>query len=109
MNHIQGFSFFRDATAAGESPIFVSHVYTDATIEVKGDASEFEIEVQGCLDRESPESWTTLCMIDESDLKSKLNITANGIYSFSAMGKSVRVKINSISGGAVTVTGMFLN
>lgn len=108
MNHIQGFSFFRDATAAGESEVFVSHIYTDATIEVKGTATSLSLEIQGCIDRESTKSWTTLCVVDESDLSSKSTITGSGLYSFSAMGKAIRVKINSISGGNVTVTGMFL-
>ena len=110
MNAIEGFPFFEEETSAKVSDVFVSHVYTDASIEVKGDAS-FTIEVQGCIDRnkEREIEWTTLCVVDESNFDTLTSITKPGIYSFSAMGKGIRVEIKNISGGKVTVVGKFLN
>lgn len=109
MNTIQVFPFFRGATAAGESDIFRSHCYTDATIEIKGTASSFSVSVEACLDTEETESWTTLCVVNEGDFSTLTDLTAKGLYSFSVMGKSIRIKINSISGGNLTIVGKFLN
>ena len=39
MNAIQGFPFFKGATAAGESDVFRNHCYTEGTIEFKGTAT----------------------------------------------------------------------
>ena len=109
MNAIQNFKFFDEAAAAGESNVFISHCYTDATIEIKGDATAFNVEVQACIDIETEPEWTTLCVVDESNFNTLTSLTAKGLYSFSAMGKSVRVKINSVSGGSLTIVGKFLN
>ena len=109
MNSIQGFPFFRGATEAGESDVFMSHVYTDGTIEIKGSATSFEVEIQACIDRETEENWITLSVVDESDFSIKNTIEEAGLYSFNAMGKAIRVKINSISGGDLTAVGKFLN
>ena len=108
MSAIQVFAFFKEATVAGESEIFSSYRYTDGAIEVRGSATAFSLEIQGCLDIEGGPNWTTLCVVDESDFNTLNAITSTGIYSFSAMGKHIRVKINSISGGNLTVIGKFL-
>ncbi len=109
MNVIENFVFFKDAESAGESKSFVSHCYTEGTIEVRGDATSFSVEVQGCLNREGEIQWTTLCVIDERNLALVTDITEKSLYSFYAMGKGIRVKINNISGGKLTVVGKFLN
>ena len=109
MNAIQGFPFFKGATAAGESDAFVSHCYTDGTIEFKGSATSFSAEIQGCIDREGTPNWVTLKVVNESTFDLVTDVEAAGLYSFNAMGKAIRVKINSISGGDLTVTGKFLN
>ena len=107
MSAINAFPFFRKVEEAGISDAFYSHAYTDATVEVKGTATSFEVEIQGCLDKEE-ENWITLCLVDESDYETLNKVTAAGLYSFSAMGKGIRVKINSISGGYLTIVGKFL-
>lgn len=109
MNVIQGFPFFKEVTSAGESDAFCSHCYTDGTIEFKGTATSFSAEIQACIDIESAENWVTLCVVDESNFNTLNTISAKGLYSFNAMGKSIRVKLNSISGGNLTVVGKFLN
>lgn len=109
MNVIQGFPFFKEVTQASTSASFNSHCYTDGSIEFKGSASSFSAEIQGCIDTESTENWITLCVVDESSFNTMNTISSKGIYSFGAMGKSIRVKINSISGGDLTVIGKFLN
>ena len=109
MNAIQGFPFFKGATAAGESDVFRNHCYTEGTIEFKGTATSFSAEIQGCLDTIDDPNWVTLGVVNLSDFSTATDIEANGLYSISVVGVSVRVKINSISGGNLTVTGMFLN
>ena len=109
MNVIENFVFFKKTEAPGESNAFTSHCYTDGTIEFKGSATAFNAEIQACIDREEALSWVTLCVVDESNFDTLTSLTAKGLYSFNAMGKSVRVKINSISGGDLTVVGKFLN
>ena len=109
MNHIQDFAFFKDIEGIGESNIFKSFCYTDGTIEFKGDAESFEAEIQACIDMESEPNWVALSVLNESNLNMGNTISEKGLYSFNAMGKNIRVKINSISGGKLTVVGKFLN
>lgn len=109
MNIIQGVPFFKEVTTTGESDKFTSHCYTDGSIEFKGTATSFSAEIQGCIDTETTPNWITLCVVDESNFNTLTAISAKGIYSFNAMGKSIRVKLNSISGGNLTVVGKFLN
>ena len=108
-NAIRGFPFFKEVEAAGESEPFVNHCCSDGTIEFKGTATSFSAEIQGCVDREGEVQWTTLSVVNLSDFSTTSSITGKGIYSVSAMGVSIRIKINSISGGNLTVTGMFLD
>lgn len=107
MNAIQNFLFFREAESAGDSAMFMSHCYTDGTIEFKGDAT-FSAEIQGCIDLDNP-NWITLCVVNEANFNTLNTISENGLYSFNAMGKGIRVKLNSVSGGKLTVVGKFLN
>ena len=109
MSAINNFVFFRDQSSAGESNVFWSHSYTDGTIEIKGSATSFDVEIQGCIDKESTENWITLAVVDENSLAIKTTIEDAGLYSFNAMGKGIRVKINSVSGGELTIVGKFLN
>lgn len=109
MNAIQGFPFFKGTEVAGESDVFRNHCYTEGTIEFKGTATSFSAEIQGCLDTKDNPNWVTLGVVNLSDFSTATDIEANGLYSISVVGVSVRVKINSISGGNLTVTGMFLN
>ena len=108
MAAINSFPFFKKESEAKISDVYRSHANTDATIEVKGSATAFNLEVQACIDIEEEENWITLGVIDENSYEI-LNVVAKaGIYTFNAMGKNVRVKINSISGGDITVVGKFL-
>lgn len=108
MAAVNGFPFFKNVEEAKISDVYKSHANTDASIEVKGSASAFNLEVQACIDIEQPENWITLAVIDESSYDILNAVSKPGIYSFSVMGKNVRVKINSISGGDLTVVGKFL-
>lgn len=108
MAAINSFPFFKRVNEAKISDVYRSHANTDASIEVKGDASAFNLEVQACIDIEDAENWVTLGVIDENSYDILNAISKPGIYSFSVMGKNVRVKINSVSGGDLTVTGKFL-
>lgn len=114
MSMFRSFPFFRGVRAAGESDEWFNPSCTDGTLEVKGEADEgetlsFSLEVQGVVDTEDKENyqWTQICVINENDLSVVNEIDANGIYSFDALGKNIRVKINSISGGSLTVVGKF--
>ena len=95
MRHvIQGVPFFKEETTAKicDTP-FTSHCYTDGTIEFKGTATSFSAEIQACIDKNTTENWVTLCVVDESNFNTLTNITAKGLYSFNAMGKTIRVEI----------------
>lgn len=107
MNIIENFLFLDEEEHATTSNIFACLHYTDGTIEVKGNAAGFSISVEGCLDQNNPE-WTELAVVDENSYEILSEITENGLYSFNAMGKMIRVKLNSISSGKVTVFGKFL-
>lgn len=109
MSMFRSFLFFEDANAAGESAVFNNAACTDGSIEVKGDATSFSLEVQGAVDTKNPNAieWTTLFAINETDLTTVTEIEAKGLYYINAVGKCVRVKINSISGGSLTVVGKF--
>lgn len=46
---------------------------------------------------------------NESDFTTLNSMTNKGLYSFSLMGKNrIRVKVESVSGGYLTVTGKFV-
>lgn len=109
MSMFRSFLFFKDANAAGESAVFNNAVCTDGSIEVKGDATSFSLEVQGAVDTENPNAieWTTMFAINETDLTTVSEIEAKGLYYINTVGKCVRVKINSVSGGSLTVVGKF--
>lgn len=109
MSMFRSFLFFKDANAAGESAVFNNAKSTDGSIEVKGDATSFSLEIQGAVDTEDPNNikWTTMFAINETDLTTLSAIEAEGLYYINAAGKSIRVKINSISGGSLTVVGKF--
>ena len=109
MSMFRPFVFFKDAVAAGESAVFNNAMWTDGSIEVKGDATSFSLEVQGAVDTEDPNAieWTTMFAINETDLTTVSEIEEKGLYYINAIGKCVRVKINSISGGSLTIVGKF--
>jgi len=106
---IRAFPFFKDATVAGESDKWLNTMCSAGSIEIKGTATSFSLEIQGAVDDEDPNNieWATLCVINANDLSTVNNITSKGIYSVDVSGKSIRVKINSISGGNLTIVGKF--
>lgn len=102
------FPFARQVTDAGESDIFNNSRYSEGVLEVKGTATSFSVEIQACVDVNDPE-WTTLMSISESDFSTLSEISQKGLYAFSMAGKNrVKIKINSISGGNLTITGKFI-
>ena len=107
----RSFSFFKGMDEPGVSNRFVNTMSADGSIEIKGTATAFSLEIQGAADDEDENNieWHTLCAINESDLSVVSEIDAKGIYSVDTLGKSIRVKINSISGGNLTVFGKFSN
>lgn len=89
-----------------ESSVFNNQVYADLTVEAKGDASCFPIEIHGCLDQEGEKEWTKLAIISMSDFKVTDSIPAAGIYAVGVEGV-VGVKAKLAAPGDVTVTGKF--
>lgn len=103
------FPFARQVSVAGESDIYNNVRYSEGVLEVKGTATSFSVEIQACIDVTDTIEWTTLMVIDESNLTTLGSITEKGLYAFSMAGKNkIKVKINSVSGGYLTITGKFI-
>lgn len=103
------FPFARQVTVAKDSDIYNNARYSEGVLEIKGTASSFSVEIQACIDVTDTIEWTTLMVVNESDFSTLEDITAKGLYAFSMAGKNrIKVKINSVSGGYLTITGKFI-
>lgn len=102
------FPFARQLESAGDSAIYNNSRYVDGVIEIKGTSTTFSVEVQACIDVNEEIEWTTLMVINENNQSKLTNITSKGLYAFSMKGKNrIKVKVNSVSGGYITITGKF--
>lgn len=103
------FPFARARSVTGYTDVFNNVRYSDGVLEVKGSATSFDLKVEACLDVNEPLQWTTLMVVDESSFATMDTISSKGLYAFSLGGKNrIRVNIQNISGGELTVTGKFL-
>ena len=103
------FPFARQVSAAKECDIYNNARYSEGVLEVKGTATSFNVEIQACVDISDTIEWTTLMVVNESDFSTLDAITDKGLYAFSMAGKNrIKVKINSVSGGYLTITGKFI-
>lgn len=89
-----------------ESTVFNNQVYSDLTLEAKGDAACFPMEVLGCVDQEGEKVWTPLAVVDMSNYRIHANVQKEGIYAICVDGV-VGVKVSLTAPGNVTVTGKF--
>jgi hypothetical protein len=89
-----------------ESSVFNNQIYADLTLEAKGDAACFPLEVYGCVDQEGEKVWTKLAMISMTDFSVADNAPQEGIYAV-GVGGVVGVKVKLAAAGNVTVTGKF--
>ena len=99
--------FFKDvSTPEISSPI--NNVKSNLLIlEVSGDATSFSVSVLGSIDLQN-ENYTQLNILNMSDYSLNSNINSIGIYEvdISAI-QNVKLQINSISGGNISVLGIF--
>lgn len=89
-----------------ESAVFNNQIYADLTLEAKGDAACFPIEIQGCVDQEGEKVWTKLAIINMSNFAVTDNVPKEGIYAV-GVGGVIGIKAVLAAAGNVTVTGKF--
>lgn len=89
-----------------ESTVFNNQVYADLTLEAKGDAACFPIQILGCVDQEGEKVWTKLAIINMTNFDVTDEVPAEGIYAVGVSG-IIGVKAKLAAPGNVTVTGKF--
>lgn len=102
--------FFDKATAGGESAVVSLQTEGSMTMEISGDATAVSAIVMGQVYQ--PEDggdggWHGIAAVNQKDFSiSSATIGAAGIYTVSVSGlKRLKVVLNSVTGGSVTVYG----
>lgn len=95
---------------ATESQVFNNQIYSNLTLEVKGDdlASALPIMVSGCIDTEADASYVDIAGVNLSDSSPIEKIESAGLYSFKVTGIShIKITLTSAEGEDATITGCF--
>lgn len=97
------FTPLNNITAPTEGPVTINTQGETVTVQVSGDGAGMDIAVLAQSDYQSKD-WFTLMGFNLSTFESVDTITANGMYQFPIDGVGrFKIKVNAISGGAVTV------
>ena len=99
------FTFHNAATAIADGGILnVSANYVQAIIAVTGNATNFNLKVQGKAN--DTDEWSDISVVNLNTLALSPDITANGKYQLGLEGLvKVKVKLTAIGAGAVTAKG----
>lgn len=108
---IEKFTFFREKDEAGESNVLKNfNKGSMLTLGVGGDATAMQLRVKGIVDDSSEADWVDLGLINTATFAISTDIVSNGIYNVGCSGVSkIKVVIDSISGGDVTVVGKLID
>lgn len=100
----RNFVFADKATSAYISNDYVNSIADVLDIQVSGTFTSADIIIEGKSDLNA--DYVALKVIDLAQLKAVSNITSTGIFELGITGLQViRIKINSVAGGNVTVVG----
>lgn len=98
--------FFDNATTTGESKVFGNTKGGVLTLQISGSATAFSFSLLGCLNIES-EEFVELQGINMHNFSLDTAITTPGIYEFDISGiRQLKVTLNSIEGGDITIMGI---
>lgn len=105
----QNFVFFKEATQAGTSNTLGNTNGDSLSLQVGGTFSSATLVVQGRADFEG--SFFTMSVLNVGTVGVSASITAPGIYSVIGIEgvQQIRVVIQSVSGGNVSVFGRLVN
>lgn len=105
MKILENFKFFNAVEEQQESNVLKNGIGSVLILQVEGNASSFEIKVEGSIDNES-EKFFDIAVINNETFEISNNIKDIGIYSVGVDGYSnIKLDLASISGGYVSVFG----
>ena len=109
MKNLDQFNFFTEETTAKESDVFTSS-YNGNVIELEVDGTHTGLNMSILATMTKDGLYKTQTAFNQSDLyKTTINITTNGMYMIPTAGLSyIKLSINSITGGNVSVLGRLL-
>lgn len=101
----QSHIFHENASAQGDGvPLKGITNASTLMLQVSGGAADLELRVYGAMTANG--DYAQIAVIDMSDLSKAEAITGNGIYAAPIDGvRNVKVAVEKVSGGAVTVYG----
>ena len=105
MKVLDNFIFFSEATTAGESNILSNpNLGSQIIVQAGGTATNFNVEILGQADINA--DFVPLSCINMTTFDVDSKITAAGIYAVPVDGVcKIKAKVNTVSGGKVTVFG----
>lgn len=100
------FKFFENASTSVISNELINKMQSDTLIcEVSGNSVGLSLEFQVNFNREDT-NWITVSVIKRDSYEIVSSVVENGIYDLNIVGiSSMRVKINGVTSGTVTVVG----
>lgn len=105
MKVLENFKFFNAVEEQQESNVLKNGIGSILILQVEGNASLFEIKVEGSIDNESNEYYD-IAVINNENFEVKNKIENIGIYTVGVDGYSnIKLNLASVSGGYISVFG----
>ena len=100
--------FINNESSATISEVFDNYKGDSITLQASGTASAFSAKLQGKADINA--DWVDVALINLKDLTVSSDVTTTDIYQGALTGLTqVRVNLESVSGGNVTIFGRVTN
>lgn len=100
--------FIEGATSAITSEVFDNYKGDNITLQASGTATSFSAKLQGKADINA--DWVDVALINLKDLTVSSAISTTDIYQGSLTGVTqIRISLNAISGGPLTIFGRVTN
>ena len=114
MQTLKSFTMFDNVGEPYTSDMFSCISYSqsgsDIVLEVGGNGSDFDIEIQGQCNVKDNLIWTSISLVNLNDFTTSVSITKNGIYAGSVNGLTrIRGEVKNINRGNLTVFGKITN